>query len=223
MMSKSASFSLNSMNATGSTYINNDACEKEVKKTRRQNPFRNKRNYQVSQQCVFLALLNQYFDIKVKSPPKCSTVAQQFIRIDKLYQTVDGKSENELEIENFINARCRRLYELDLEKGITKKTANRRSETNRITETVHYLMDLLREFDYFFNVTIIDGKKGTLRVENVVDTRFHPLCSTYIVMNKESILSCGQAINNAICTVVGCTKNSIVFNRGALSNFIYHL
>jgi len=140
----------------------------EIKKTPKkrrasdEHAFQKLRNYQVYQQAIFIALLNQFFELLVKAPVKRSVVSLQLLRIESIKYLSDI-----IGVNDFVMARCKEKYKKDISSGIGEKTAKRRSDTNRVTELLHLLQDLLREKGFAFHSKFTDGKNGAQIIETV--------------------------------------------------------
>ena len=148
--------------------------------------FKQTRNYQVSQQGVLLALINRHFALTLAAPKKKSVVAQQMIVITTL-----KRNDDVVLVDEFIQRRLLEIQRHDLEQGVTKKTAVRRGENNRIAEINHLLIDILREFGYSFNTKTTDGKNGTLKTETVYSVSY----KGEIIFTRSLIQSIGLEIN----------------------------
>ena len=150
-----------------------------------QNPFSSIRNYQTQQQAIFLAILNQYYDIFIEFPKKKSIVSLPFLKIIKL--------QNEKEIVNFhdcITSIVKRLYEEDISAGVTDKTATRRNEVNRITECIKYLTELAAQRGFVSHTCDI-GKKRIR--ENVQKISFDG-----VELDTNDIIEKGSKISNVL-------------------------
>ncbi|ELP91644.1 hypothetical protein EIN_206310 [Entamoeba invadens IP1] len=129
------------------------------------NKSRDVRALQTAQECICIALLNKYCSFSFKQPAKKSTVAPQFLRICKVTFSVG----DEVDFEDIVKKRCLRVLQDDIIAGIPSKTAQRRFETNKKTEMIHLLIDMLREFGYFFQTRMTVGKSGTVKAENIIE------------------------------------------------------
>ncbi|EKE41367.1 hypothetical protein ENUP19_0003G0050 [Entamoeba nuttalli] len=142
---------------------------KGTKKKRRasdDHAFQRMRNYQVFQQAIFIALLSQFFEIVIRPPVKKSIVSFQLLRVDAIKLMKDV-----LSINDFIIARCKEKYKMDIKMGTLEKTAKRRSDTNRVTELLHLLQDLLREKGFIFISKFTDGKNGAQVIETITSIK----------------------------------------------------
>ncbi|KAL7717740.1 TATA-binding protein-associated phosphoprotein [Entamoeba marina] len=137
--------------------------------------FRNQRNYQTAQQAILIALLNEQCDITIRRPVKRCVVKS-------------------LCLINLLKKRCKEREKHDIGVGVSKKTAIRRYETNRITEGLHLLMDILFTQKYFFNTRKTRGKKGVIKSEAMQEIFFNE----HFLMNKDDIQKKGDEINQII-------------------------
>ncbi|EDR27731.1 hypothetical protein EDI_104220 [Entamoeba dispar SAW760] len=134
------------------------------------------RNYQVYQQGILLALLNKHFEITLQIPTKRSVVTRQYFKINELRRGNDS-----IKVEEYVEQRCKEKYLQDLSNGIPEKTARRRYDTNKITEQLHLLIDLLTEFGYSFVSKWTSGKKGA----QIVETIQKVISPNVTILNKE--------------------------------------
>ncbi|ELP84515.1 hypothetical protein EIN_169600 [Entamoeba invadens IP1] len=123
------------------------------------------RTVQASQECICIGLLNDFCSFTFKQPAKKSTVSPQFVRLSSL-TFENGECLN---VEEFVKKRCEKILKDDIKDGIQAKTAQRRFETNKKTEVIHLLVDILREKGYFFGTRMTVGKVGTKKTEYVTD------------------------------------------------------
>ncbi|KAL7712429.1 TATA-binding protein-associated phosphoprotein [Entamoeba marina] len=154
--------------------------------------FKDVRNYQTEQECVYLALLSQYFDIIIQAPNKRCVVTSPFFRMLSV-----SSGNDVIGINDFINNRVTERLGIEIESGVSRKTALRRSETYKITETLHILMDLLLEFNHFFQTRLTTGKKGTTKTE----TTYKIFSNGKFVMGQDEISKRGKLINNFISSL----------------------
>ena len=173
--------------------------------------FKQTRNYQVSQQGVLLALINKHFSISLAAPKKKSVVAQQMIVINYLKRDTDV-----VLVEEFIHRRLGEIQRYDMANGVSKKTAIRRCENNKIAETNHLLIDILREFGYTFNTKITDGKNGTLKTETIYSISYKGMT----IMTRSLIESSGLAINKYLNDILFETQSVHIPRNDSI---LYHM
>ena len=162
----------------------------EVEKQRKNNEaFLKLRNTQCIQQSILILILNQYFNITLQIPSKRSVVAMQFLRIEKIQRENDV-----IEVEKYVEIRCREKYEKDIQNGISEKTAKRRYETNRITEQLHLMIDIMRELGCEMESKLIGGKKGTTKIENIQKIKLNYM-NQQIDINKNEFEIIGNYVN----------------------------
>ena len=150
--------------------------------------FQKLRSSQVFQQAVLLGLLNQYFEIKLQIPTKRSVVTRQFFKIDEIHTAVDV-----IKVEEFVEQRCKEKYDCDISMGISEKTAKRRYETNRVTEQIHFMIDILETFGYVFHSKFTSGKKGAPIVETAVEIVYP---NKHDMITEQMIPIIGSKIND---------------------------
>ncbi|KAL7719488.1 TATA-binding protein-associated phosphoprotein [Entamoeba marina] len=154
--------------------------------------FKDVRNYQTEQECVYLAMLSNYFDLTIQAPSKRCVVTSPFFRMTSV-----SNGEDCIMLNDLINRRVTERLTVEVESGVSKKTALRRSETYKITETLHILMDLLLEFNHFFQTRLTTGKKGTTKTE----TTYRIFNNGKFMMGQDEISKRGKLINNFISSL----------------------
>ncbi|KAL7717807.1 TATA-binding protein-associated phosphoprotein [Entamoeba marina] len=167
-------------------YESKESLSKRSKRTPCEDAFKKMRNYQVFQQAIFIAILSQFFEITIKSPVKRSIVSCQLLRVDSL-----NYGNDTILVDEFVNTRCKEKYKQDIRNGISEKTAKRRSDTNRITEQLHFLRDILMLFEFDFHSKFTDGKNGAQIVETVLK-----VIGNGLSINKNDIALKGKEIND---------------------------
>ncbi|ELP83541.1 hypothetical protein EIN_378760 [Entamoeba invadens IP1] len=150
------------MLSTDCNQTTTDSSEKQSKKPCKF-ASRKLRDYQTCQQGIFIGLLNKFCDITIIKPPKKAVITHQFVKI----KTISFNFEDFIDIEEFLQRRCNDHKFDDMKQGCSEKTANRRFQTNKKTEALHLLLDVLGEVGYFFEVNTTKGKKGTMKLQNV--------------------------------------------------------
>ena len=149
------------------------------------NAFSTSRNYQTQQQSMFLAILNNYYDIMIEIPKKKSIVSLPFLKVIKF------ENENEqIKINDEVNTILKNLYDTDIKNGVSDKTATRRFEINRITENIKIMMNLCVQKGFMFHTYDI-GKKRTR--ENIQKIVFDG-----VEWEMEDIINKGSMISNVI-------------------------
>ncbi|ELP86469.1 hypothetical protein EIN_032600 [Entamoeba invadens IP1] len=169
--------------------------------------YRETRNYQAEQQAVFLYLLNKHCTIELLKPIKKSSTAQHFFRIE----SIEFGSSDKIKVNKLVESRLEERYKDDLKRGITSKTAKRRSETGRFAETLHLLMDLLQEFGYLFEVVSTKGRNGSLVVQTVTAIYKNKVC----IVSNDKIFDWGNTINNFLSKKIGVANNTLLLKKNA--------
>ncbi|KAL7719605.1 TATA-binding protein-associated phosphoprotein [Entamoeba marina] len=173
---------------------------KRSKRTPCEDAFKKMRNYQVFQQAIFIALLSQFFEVTVKSPVKRSIVSLQLLRVDSL-----NYGNDTILVDEFVNTRCKEKYKQDILNGISEKTAKRRSDTNRITEQLHFLRDILMLFGFDFYSKFTEGKNGAQIVETVLK-----VIGNGSSFNRNDISLKGKEINDYLYSkLVDCSSATL--------------
>ncbi|ELP91607.1 hypothetical protein EIN_129870 [Entamoeba invadens IP1] len=164
------------------------------------NPFRETRNYRVYEQGVLLAILNRHFSITLVSPKKRSVVAKQFLTVRYLKKQTDV-----VDVEDFIQRRLKEIQTNAIKLGTPEKTATRRGENTRIVESIHILIDIVRELGYRTESKVNEGRNGNVSTETIV--------TIYIdkkVLKKEDIVRNGLAINNFLDSLLVANETIII-------------
>ncbi|ELP88455.1 hypothetical protein EIN_229980 [Entamoeba invadens IP1] len=159
------------------------------------------RNSQVYQQAILLALINKHFQVKLLIPIKRSVLTLQLFKIEELTEGNDC-----IRVEDFVEKRCQEKFSNDVKQGIAEKTAKRRYETNRTTEQLHLLMDVLREFGYKFESRYTSGKKGAQKVETFNTIYLNDV----VVVSQQQIVDLGTNINEKIAGLLFDKRQSEV-------------
>ena len=144
------------------------------------------RNYVIEQQAIFIVLLNKLADIKISRPIKKSTLTQQRIKVEQI-----SFGKEIIPLSNFVDMRCSDRLQLDIDNGVSKKTAKRRQTFNKIMENHHFLCDLLFECGFIFESQFSSGKNNTPKIE-IIDKIF---ANGKLIFTKEKIAEKGSEIN----------------------------
>lgn len=163
-----------------------------MKSKQTKSKFNQWKNYQAVQECILIGLLNPYCDIRIKKPYKKSTVTIPFVVIEKII----FNQHDSINIAEFIEKRCQERMEYELKIGVSPQTALRRYKTNKFTETIHLLMDLLIEKGFFFH-TSIPPQKQHCQPHETIHSIFDKEGKYY---TKNSIISTGTLINTYFTT-----------------------
>ncbi|EDR27683.1 hypothetical protein EDI_162850 [Entamoeba dispar SAW760] len=172
---------------TSSTEYDNSSSVKQVKKNKTS---REIRNSQTIQQAVLIGALNYYADIIFKQPAKKSITTHQYMRI----KSVNFSDENVVSFAEFLKTRCYEHFRYDISHGVALKTAKRRYQTNKKTDGLHLLMDLLNELGFEFNTKLTEGKSGTIKLENILEVRKE----SFIIINQKNFETVGREINTLL-------------------------
>ena len=173
--------------------------------------YSNHRNYQVFQQSILICLLNKYADITIKRERKRSNVTLPFFTISN----VVFNDNDIIDIDSYVQKRCIEIKEYDLNHNINIKTATRRFKTNRITEVIHTLIDLLRIQNEEIKTTMTRYKEGIKQSETMIKCQIEDR-----EMNENEIKKYGEYINSFL--KMNMVNDEIYLNRGSLYNYLLH-
>ncbi|EDR29876.1 hypothetical protein EDI_348860 [Entamoeba dispar SAW760] len=147
------------------------------------------RNLQVHQEMVLLSLLNQYFNITLRIPPKKASVYGQIAIVEMIWN-----KEMRIDFNNIIKQRCQERAQQDILIGVSEKTAERRKRSNSIRETLNVLTDMIRELGYFVETKESGGKRGTIKMEYI--TRIY--LNHHLLYDEQTIRNLGYVLNNKL-------------------------
>ena len=165
------------------------------------------RNYQVCQQCLLIALLNQYGEIQISKEKKRSNVTLPFFTVDY----VCFENNDKIDITQFIEKRCYEQRIKDIKEGISEKTAQRRFKSNKAVEILHLLMDIVSEFQQCFETKTSVGKNGAKKMETIISCNWN---GNYYDQNAIELI--GMDINAQLYSLIS-NNNSIVLPRGCIN------
>ncbi|ELP87962.1 hypothetical protein EIN_418110 [Entamoeba invadens IP1] len=120
------------------------------------------RNNQVYESMVLIALINKKYNISLSLPNKRAVVFEQFFRIDTVWNNCECVS-----VKNFVRERCEEREKYEVDCGVKQKTASRRKNSNIFVETIHLLVDLVREIGFFVETRECGGKKCGFKEEYI--------------------------------------------------------
>ncbi|KAL7712678.1 Uncharacterized protein QTN25_009693 [Entamoeba marina] len=148
-------------------------------------PYCDFKNYQVIQQAVMLAYLNQFADIELKKKKKSVTNIYQFMQV----VSISFSNGDNINFSDLISSKCIEMMKEEIEMGISETTAMRRFHKNRIVHSLHLLMDILSELGFFFNTYITNGKNGVVRAETIRSMFYDDK-----LLKKDDIVTIGKRI-----------------------------
>ncbi|ELP93270.1 hypothetical protein EIN_056450 [Entamoeba invadens IP1] len=163
--------------------------------------FREIRNYQSEQECVLLALLNQFYAITFTAHKKQTLVTVPFFRI----LTIEDKDP--IYFKELIERRISERLNSEVAEGSSLKTALRRCENYRVVDTVHTLADMLELKGFDFDVHVSTGKRGTLKAESIFGIRNE---NDFFLFDQEQISRIGGEVSkylhslesvDGVCTI----------------------
>lgn len=163
------------------------------------------RNFQTVQQAVLIGLLNQFSDIIFKQPAKKSVTTQQYMRIKSIIFT----EEDTVSFAEFLKRRCLEHYNWDITHDVPLKTAKRRYQTNKKTDGLHLMMDILSELGFVFHTKMTEGKSGTVKLENIIEVTRHGKC----IVHPSSFIDIGKQINTILSTRMNNAGKEMILTR----------
>ncbi|KAL7722883.1 Uncharacterized protein QTN25_000475 [Entamoeba marina] len=92
-------------------------------------------------QALYIAILNKIYDIRIEAPQDRS-LTFPFLNIVSITTECD-----EINVVEYVERRIQELYNNDIQKGITKHTADRRMTRNRVKESLKLLCDAIEMHD----------------------------------------------------------------------------
>ena len=158
------------------------------------------RNYQTQQLCTLLYLLNKYFAIEIQRPLKTNTDCLPFVPVVSI-----KNGNDEINVIQFVDKRIKELYQVDIDSGVSEKTAKRRVSNNKCVENLHLFSDILECLGFAFECKSTTGKKG--RKKQTI-TRINYSKTIY---EKKDIEEIGEKVNRNILQALKKCK-SCVFN-----------
>ena len=171
-------------------------------------------NYQCSVESILLVLLSQYCKIEISKPSKKCLVTQQFLKI----MTINFGEDDSINVNDLIDKRCISRKEYEIKNDSNESTASRRIQGYKRIETIHLLVDLLREFNYKFKSKYVEGKKGVLKLE-VVESIYH---NDKLLFDLDTIHQKGCRINNFLYDlIVSSGSPYILHNDEYLLNYLF--
>ncbi|ELP84889.1 hypothetical protein EIN_284750 [Entamoeba invadens IP1] len=171
--------------------------------TKNQENFRKNRNYQVAQQCILIALINQYYDVTFSVTRARKTITMPFLKIEKL-----SKGNTTIDIKNLLKQKITEMYQSDVNAGVQVKTAKRRYVVNKVGECLHLLQKTAEFLGFSF-------KYATSFTNNVKKLTIIEVSFDGIVIPKDKILKIGADANKALVeTFFGQSGNSYTLKRG---------
>ncbi|EDR29573.1 hypothetical protein EDI_332470 [Entamoeba dispar SAW760] len=131
------------------------------------NEYCSQRNYQSKVRAFCIGLLNQYADIEVKLGTKKAYQTLPFVRVDSIYFS----NEDIVRLQALVKIRVATLEAIDLRKNVKQKTALFRKKKNTMIESIHLLIDILREKGFEIESHFSQGRNETLKRETVISIR----------------------------------------------------
>ena len=179
--------------------------------------YKDKINYQISLQSIFICLINKYASIKFKRRTVKTSVTLPFLSISEIaFSEIDT-----IPINDFIQERVKQIYEYDIKNGIKESTANSRLKKNRIIYSIEFLEDILFELGYQFNYTFIFRKNRTICGE-IVEDIFYKHNNQQIHYSNHFIKKIGEKVNTFLYTQIDHQSHfSIEKNDPTIQAFLF--
>ncbi|EKE41211.1 hypothetical protein ENUP19_0085G0088 [Entamoeba nuttalli] len=170
-------------------------------------------NYQCAVEGILIALIAQHCTIEINKPSKKCLVTQQFIKVIK----INFSQGDSINVSIFINNRCNERKEHEIKMNSDVRTATRRIQNYKRIETIHLLIDILREYGYLFKSKYVEGKKGVLKLENVTAIYYN----NKLLLNIKTIFERGIKIINYLYHRTASTRTA--FRLSSKNEFLSSL
>ena len=165
---------------------------KTMKKQQISNSLRKERAKLTQEQILCIALLNEFFDIKLAHPMKHAVVTKQYMRVKAL-----SHPPQEYNMEQLLKMKCSDIYQSDIDSGVAKKTAQRRIQSNKKIEEIRFYRGLLEEQGYQFDFIAGYRVEGT-KIKAVSVVRRNGL----VVMEYDQITNFCDEIHTYILSIM---------------------
>ncbi|KAL7712723.1 TATA-binding protein-associated phosphoprotein [Entamoeba marina] len=172
--------------------LDNDSSSIESKKSQN--------SVQVLQHFLFVSLLSEFCDIKIKRPSKKSKVTRLYARIKAL-----DFGNDILDVSKFIKKRCNELKEQDIALGVSRKTIGRRYQQYKRLEMNNLLVDLLMIKGYSFKFEKV-GKHSNKTLEILEEIYWND----ELLYTKDNIISKSLEVKTVLLNEFHTSKQFIV-------------
>ena len=179
---------------------------------RKQNSLRDNelKNNMCYQQAVIVALVNQYCSITIQKASKESIITETAPIISEVI--IDGSY---IEIRRVAEELSIKMNLFKDRRQLKEKTVKRRTAKSASAYVNNYLIDILREHNYFFNSKMSKKSNKTFQLERIQAI----FVSNEFLMDNDMIVKKGKVINeylNNLCKLenkVVLKKNDIMISK----------
>ncbi|KAL7721914.1 Uncharacterized protein QTN25_000702 [Entamoeba marina] len=182
--------------------LDNDSSSVESKKSQN--------STQVLQHFLFISLLSEFCDIKIKRPSKKSKVTRLYARIKAL-----DFGDDILDVSKFLKKRCNELKQQDIALGVSRKTIARRYQQYKRLEMNNLLVDLLMIKGYSFIFENVS--KHSNKTPDILEEIYW---NDELLYTKDDIISKSLEIKAVLLNEFHTSKQFIVKKRCAESQQI---
>ena len=162
------------------------------------------RNYQTQQQSILLGFANVFYSVSIERPKKKSNLTLQFFKVLSFQNGITT-----IDFFDLVNDRVKSLLATDLKNGISKKTALRRQDTNRINENITCVAEILKKFNFEFIV------KTSPRSDASTKNRIVGITLDNLEFDRNDISVIGERINRVIMERLESSDNNpITIEKG---------
>ncbi|EKE39181.1 hypothetical protein ENUP19_0317G0088 [Entamoeba nuttalli] len=164
--------------------------------------YKDKINYQVSLQSIFIGLINRYAKIMLKRRTVKATVTKPFLCIE----FIEFEETDTILFWEFIENMIKSMYNEDRKNNIKETTASERLKRNRIIYSIHLLEDILGELGFSFKHQTIKRKNGQIALEFVVGIFY----DNSMIMMEEGIVKKGGELNQYFMKLLKTTQFVVI-------------
>ncbi|ELP85002.1 hypothetical protein EIN_079040 [Entamoeba invadens IP1] len=157
---------------------------------------------QSKMQSVLIMFLLKYCDMTVGRPHRKCFKTVQFLKIKQLRFGNDI-----LDIQKFVRVRCQEMTVQENSRGISQKTALRRTQLLKRQEVIHLMSDLLLSFNVFVEIEKEEGEG--------IDGRLNVFKNGILLITRSKVEYIGAVINQYICSLLenGIAQVDITFSQ----------
>ena len=159
----------------------------------------NYKNFYSIQQGILIALANQIGSISIQKPRKSAKLTNTYPSVKTLHLHFE-----DVEIMQFTNDFCERLFTEQCNDVNKRQTAVRRFEKNKKVFMQNLLIDILAEKGFFFDSEMARQSKKTFRLERIQRVFYNG----DLIINEDEFLMRGKLINDYLCSLFN--ENSVV-------------
>ncbi|EDR23984.1 hypothetical protein EDI_156670 [Entamoeba dispar SAW760] len=150
--------------------------------------YKDKVNYLISLQSIYLALLNKYATIELKRRSVKSTVTLPFLCVSRItFSQLDS-----ILVWKFIEDKIHHIFVLETKNNIGKTIAASHIKKNRLNISIQLLEDFLFEKGYRYMYSLFYRKDGTIAGEVNIGI----YCNNILKYDINAIKTIGSSINH---------------------------